>query len=1047
MKIKKVEIQAFRAFNRVEDGTFDFSINEDMCAEFISIYAPNGFGKTSFYDAVEWAYTNKISRFDRKKGFNYELAKSERSMLNQDGERKHQWIIRNKFSDVDVGFVNLYTTSSELPYSNIIPDVKRGEPDYKFDNQERNPNTDHFEEVLLSQEFIDAFLKEDNSTYRYQKFIDSFGDKELDKKYKIIIDLINLNKSRIKEKRALIETLNSELKMDFDKDILSKINTAINSVIQRGEKLEIITPLFSETDNLALSDQLSDGLIDLDKSIFDLKENIEILNKLNFGSSEDYVGIDEYYENKEEIIKLHELLSQSLYFKKLIEEKSSKTGEIESLRQHINKCSSNIGETKELIKSFPTYYTTMKKIGTEEEVISAQRKLLEKTEEQLRECNRKEDKLQSHTKSTLEEFQNKESMLNGLPAKFISLSKKKEEHKETETDLGLALQSINEKQTLVNEKRNLLNRFEQSITSIKKSKYPLNDTSHITSCLNEIDELAALENRIADAIVDTEKLSNEIKQSDSLNNDIKKLVEIGSMIVDRNELSSCPLCSNKYENYSQLSKKISDNDALQERIRSLLIERKKLENIHSELLAQKDTIQNKLITFLNKQVEDILKRINLEENSLASLNNKKVSLENKLKEISLAMKELEASLLGYSEHEVTNLIKIHIDSNTTEMKKQNLAISEVKDIKNRLNADLVLIKNKIDTSIKEIENLKKNAEFQKVLGYHSSSSIDSITIESLDSLLSDEELQLSKTKDNLKQLQNRISELKNIPNNIKENEQQIVNLQTKISTLKKSITKFESSLSKYIEIVSFDILKAALKKLIADETLRMSNSLIEIQQRKIGLEKIREYKDHIIPFLTHEKKSLELNSEKQTAEFLINVVEKELINAKNSLIEIINKQIETFFYQDLINTLYSKVDPHPMYKKISFKCDFSDDKPKLNIFVTEDNNSITPSLYFSTAQLNILSMSIFLAKALHVKDNEGNSIDCIFIDDPIQSMDSINILSTIDLLRSIVVNLNKQIILSTHDDNFQSLLKKKMPEHLFKAKYIELETFGKVKNS
>jgi len=74
-----------------------------------------------------------------------------------------------------------------------------------------------------------------------------------------------------------------------------------------------------------------------------------------------------------------------------------------------------------------------------------------------------------------------------------------------------------------------------------------------------------------------------------------------------------------------------------------------------------------------------------------------------------------------------------------------------------------------------------------------------------------------------------------------------------------------------------------------------------------------------------------------------------------------------------------------------------------------------------------------------------NNYDCIFIDDPIQSLDSINILSTIDLIRSIVVNQKRQIVLSTHDENFHNLLKKKMPSNLFKSKFLELETFGKVK--
>lgn len=149
----------------------------------------------------------------------------------------------------------------------------------------------------------------------------------------------------------------------------------------------------------------------------------------------------------------------------------------------------------------------------------------------------------------------------------------------------------------------------------------------------------------------------------------------------------------------------------------------------------------------------------------------------------------------------------------------------------------------------------------------------------------------------------------------------------------------------------------------------------------------------------------------------------------------------------MINELYRKIDPHPDYKTVTFKCDFSDTKPKLNVCVYHEKQDelIIPNLYFSTAQLNILSLSIFLAKALNAKDDKEIPIECIFIDDPIQSMDSINILSTIDLLRSIVVNHKKQIILSTHDENFHNLLKKKMPSNLFNSKFMELETFGKVK--
>lgn len=67
MKIKKVEVQAFRAYLEKSNGTFDFMVpGQDgvaVPANFVSLYAPNGFGKSSFYDAVEWAMTNGSERF------------------------------------------------------------------------------------------------------------------------------------------------------------------------------------------------------------------------------------------------------------------------------------------------------------------------------------------------------------------------------------------------------------------------------------------------------------------------------------------------------------------------------------------------------------------------------------------------------------------------------------------------------------------------------------------------------------------------------------------------------------------------------------------------------------------------------------------------------------------------------------------------------------------------------------------------------------------------------------------------------------------------
>ena len=82
---------------------------------------------------------------------------------------------------------------------------------------------------------------------------------------------------------------------------------------------------------------------------------------------------------------------------------------------------------------------------------------------------------------------------------------------------------------------------------------------------------------------------------------------------------------------------------------------------------------------------------------------------------------------------------------------------------------------------------------------------------------------------------------------------------------------------------------------------------------------------------------------------------------------------------------------------------------------------------------------IFLVKALYAKTDKKEDLGCIFIDDPIQALDDINVLSMIDLLRNVAYSLDKQIILTTHDRNFFELLKKKVLAELFGSSFLELK--------
>jgi exonuclease SbcC len=148
MKIKTVKITGFRAFEKEEDSTFDFTTNGEIM-NFASIYAPNGFGKTSFYDAVEWGITHKIQRFDRMVDF---------EKVRKDNDAP---LLLNKASMS--GKVIIETSSQK--FENVINKKKV----YKYNEK---PANEYFQNQILTQDLIDAFLKEEKADKRYENFLE-----------------------------------------------------------------------------------------------------------------------------------------------------------------------------------------------------------------------------------------------------------------------------------------------------------------------------------------------------------------------------------------------------------------------------------------------------------------------------------------------------------------------------------------------------------------------------------------------------------------------------------------------------------------------------------------------------------------------------------------------------------------------------------------------------------------------------------------------------------------------------------------------------------
>ncbi|OEU70588.1 MAG: hypothetical protein BA863_18455 [Desulfovibrio sp. S3730MH75] len=284
MKIKKVEIQAFKSYLKKEDGTFDFTLpTSGEVANFASIYAPNGFGKTSFFDAVDYAITGKIERFSRDLTLR-NRHKREAKSINEAGKR--QYLLRNKIvgaKDTDVQEsplteVTVHVSNRTQPFKSDYNFPQRRSLDYDFPS-DCKPRTKFFERVLLSQEAIDAFLRETTPEKRYSKFVEAVGDLNGEDSKRRSLEAVKneLEKNREdlwEEKKKCEAELTAVKTRENPIDKANQLVTEINLIAE-----EPISP-FDAQHNQMLHEELLTQLVTLEEQLSDSMREFDT-NKIN----------------------------------------------------------------------------------------------------------------------------------------------------------------------------------------------------------------------------------------------------------------------------------------------------------------------------------------------------------------------------------------------------------------------------------------------------------------------------------------------------------------------------------------------------------------------------------------------------------------------------------------------------------------------------------------------------------------------------------------------------------------------------------------------
>lgn len=249
MKINKVKIQNFRCYK----GINKFNIN----GKNIVIYGENGYGKSSFFDAMEWCITGDIERFSKSTS---NLKKE--IIINRHSENDEMCLVEIEFEELKITRSFKITSSPRETISiedlstNKIIQGKEAVNNYMLEKvaQQRIDSkmllTTIKQTHLLSQDQITDFVLRDNPKERFKSLATIMG-------YRQLINMgNNLNKAKNKINRHISELSREILTLNevIEKQNNQKINTNLEKINAFLSQYNLIDDLKSDRVRMKIKD-------------------------------------------------------------------------------------------------------------------------------------------------------------------------------------------------------------------------------------------------------------------------------------------------------------------------------------------------------------------------------------------------------------------------------------------------------------------------------------------------------------------------------------------------------------------------------------------------------------------------------------------------------------------------------------------------------------------------------------------------------------------------------------------------------------------------
>lgn len=1026
MKIKRVDIKAFRLF---DDVSVDLTAKKDSnkAANFVAIYAPNGFGKTSFFDAMEFCMTKSIHRVKSnfKENFSIDQKHGASTFI-------HNKDLPNESIDITMSFEDSGDVRTTCPPADECSMLKSN----RIENG-------YFRDAILSQDWLSEFLSSKSSAERFKIFVQNFEETHS------LLDYYQSLGDASRGMKRNIDVISKELKQiakSIDKSIDANVMDLLKEIVEKLKAKNIDVRKFSSDMNAYQSmkveaDSIYSSLLEDEEKVNGIISN---LDKMQFG--DDRVlkidDIPEWIEKQKNLKSAIDSIAVELTKIEHLKDLKHQVGQYGKSLENSLKALDTLIFLIDQSNKFQTILNIIVVVKKEKQGF-IQNKAKNEAEivnikQAIAQICEKMAKLQSE-----KELNDKKLLgLHDSYKEYVALSIQHKANADSVLLNQKRLDTVDESISILEQRHSALLKF---LTGLRKKEFVVipnlyeEDTRKLLEIRGKLDSANK-------ALMDIE---NRVEEESRLSDILQNLLASSQSIVEHIKGSKCPLCGCDYKQHENLLVAISENtvlsSSLKEDIEKRDSARKDVEDIEHGLRNQLDKLTDEVEEHINKTVEEIAKvkkdRENI-NNQLKQLLSDKTKNEATFTERFSDFKDCTEDEVRNKYEKANQNINCELNNQKSRLAHNQTELAKLIEAMDKLREDI----KKCDMTIAQL-----NADTFFTQYLHTAGT-DDISQYKLDDWKKQKEEVLAESVKWKKEIDDANAEI----SKLKEegvDESKVISLQQRQISFSSEYTEVKERLTGTYNFLKTKCLMESISLPMDSEQINTvyQEAIRKSHERRSDLsdksEVVKEYIRIIgVVGKYSENESLKKQYDVVDSKRKKYIKNKEIVDLEKTRLEKYLKDfVNGFFKLDIINKLYNTIDPHPEYKRISFECDFSLKDPRLNVLMyseKDDHDSIVPNLYFSTAQINILSFCIFMAKALFAKTDKKDDLGCIFIDDPVQALDDINILSMIDLLRNVAFSLDKQIVLTTHDKDFFELMKMKVPDRLFNSRFIEFRERG-----